>query len=66
MNCSQFFPKRSARKDRLDIYLAFYVHLWEGDIDDLEQRCPAMDHFCHSLSSFWLFMSTFGRKTLMI
>ena len=48
---SQFFPEKSARKDGLDLFLAFRDHFQEGDIHDLEQRCPdAVDHFCLPLS----------------
>ena len=41
---SQFLPK-DASKDGLDFFSAFRNHLQKEDIDDLEQRCPAMDHF---------------------
>ena len=37
---SQFFPERSAHEDGLNLFLADRVHFREGDIDDLEQRCP--------------------------
>ena len=32
-------------------FLAFCVHFREGDIYDLEQKCPAVDRFSHPLSS---------------
>ena len=38
---SQIFPERSAHRNGLDLFSAFRVHFWEGDIDDLEQKCPA-------------------------
>ena len=42
MNClSQIFPERSAHRDGLYLFLGFRVHFWEGDIDDLEQKCLA-------------------------
>ena len=40
---SQFFPERSAHRDGLEFLSAFRVHSREGDIDDLEQKCPAVD-----------------------
>ena len=43
---SQFFPKRSSREHRLDLFLVFGVHYREGDINELEQRCPTADHIC--------------------
>ena len=38
---SQNFPKRSAHRDRLDLFLGFRVHFREADITDLEQKCLA-------------------------
>ena len=38
---SQIFGERSAHRDGLDLFLGFCVHFWEGDIDDLEQKCLA-------------------------
>ena len=38
---SQIFPERSAHRDGLDLFLGFRFHFREGDIDDLEQKCPA-------------------------
>ena len=37
----QYFPKRSAHRDGLALFLGFCVHFREGDIDDLEQICLA-------------------------
>ena len=59
---SQFFPERSAHRDGLDLFSAFRVHFREGDIDDVEQKCPAVDRFSLLLSpsteslivSYWL------------
>ena len=42
---SQIFPERSTDTDGLDLFSAFRVHSREGDIDDLEQKCPAIDRF---------------------
>ena len=46
----QIFPERSAHRDGLDLFSAFRVHSREGDIDDLEQKCPAVDRFSLLLS----------------
>ena len=46
--CSQFFPERSAHRDVLDLFSA--VRVWEGNIDDSEQKCAAVDRFSLPLS----------------
>ena len=38
---SQTFPERSAHRDGLHLFLDFRFHSREGDIDDLEQKCPS-------------------------
>ena len=40
---SQIFLERSAHRDGLYLFSDFRVHSRKGDIDDLEQKCPAVD-----------------------